>query len=45
LAEILAHVRAFYNSASVPAIETWDFHENHPGARIAALLGTQTSTW
>ena len=38
LAEILAHVRAFYSSDSVPAIETWDFHENCLRPRAPYLI-------
>jgi hypothetical protein len=38
LAQIVAHVRAFYGSASVPAIETWDFHENRPRPRAPYLI-------
>ncbi|MFN8164527.1 MAG: site-specific integrase, partial [Solirubrobacterales bacterium] len=38
LAQIVAHVRAFYRSASVPAIETWDFHENRPRPRAPYLI-------
>lgn len=38
LAEIVAHVRAFYGSASVPAIETWDFHENRTRPRAPYLI-------
>jgi integrase len=38
LAQIVAHVRAFYRSASVPAIETWDYHENRPRPRAPYLV-------
>jgi site-specific recombinase XerD len=38
LAEIVTHVRGFYGSASVPAIETWDFHENRPRPRAPYLI-------
>jgi integrase len=38
LAEIVAHVRAFYGSAAVPAIETWDFHENRTRPRAPYLI-------
>lgn len=38
IAEIVAHVRAFYDSGSVPAIETWDFHENRHRPRAPYLI-------
>lgn len=38
LAQIVAHVRAFYGNDSVPAIETWDFHENRPRPRAPYLI-------
>jgi site-specific recombinase XerD len=38
LAQIVAHVRAFYGSEAVPAIETWDFHENRPRPRAPYLI-------
>ena len=38
LAQIVAHVRAFYSSEAVPAIETWDSHENRPRPRAPYLI-------
>lgn len=38
LAQIVAHVRAFYGTDSVPAIETWDFHENRLRPRAPYLI-------
>lgn len=38
LAQIVTHIRVFYGSASVPAIETWDFHENRPRPHAPYLI-------
>lgn len=38
IAEIVRHVRGFYGSEAVPAIETWDPHENRLRPRAPYLL-------
>jgi hypothetical protein len=38
LAEIIRHVRRFYNSTAVPICDRWDLHEKRPGPPAPYLL-------
>jgi hypothetical protein len=38
IADIIAHVRRFYGTASVPACDNWDIHERRPLPRAPYLL-------
>lgn len=38
IADIIAHVRRFYRSRSVPACDNWDIHERRPLPRAPYLL-------
>jgi hypothetical protein len=38
IVDIIAHVRRFYGTLSVPACDNWDIHERRPLPRAPYLL-------